>query len=800
MSDHDAIGSYLDATLGDTTGWVVIARDKLWKEQAHQWPADRDKIASLLSRASNRANVYVSSHVLRSKSRSLGNAADRRLLHADVDHDLDLELVKAIDGFAVASGTPGHGHVFVRLDEPVSIEEYQRLCRALGQYLGGADAKISDNDVLRPPGTLNHKTAPPRPVTWLVSDSGVVWSVANLAEKLGIGGQPEEPQEEPATGSPERSEAADAPEAGSLPAKVSEAFRRTGDDRSELAWGLLRACHDAGWDKERTLALALIHRPTLDHFKGNQERVRADIDRAWTKPKEKQSAGPPSTGKADEFADATLANWAAQELGDRYCWVPELGGWREYDGRVWQQAREEATTKAAQALFEQRYRDEIAKAPELDAKWLRPRLEMLDQRKMARVVKLLRGQLLRKVDEFDQHPDLLNCPNGVVDLRTGELRPHDPDLLLTQIAGSDYRPGTTHPDWDAALVAVPEDIRDYLQLRFGQAATGRQPHDGVAPVLQGGGSNGKSTLLAGVRGALGNYARNPPAKVLMLREEQHSTEMTDFQGARFAYIEELPDRRIRGGMIKRLTGTPWVTARQVYKNDEEWRATHSLFITTNNEYPQVTDADEATWRRLQLVKFPYRFTTQPKNDSDRPVLRGLDQRVADDPDVWAAALSWLVEGARRWYVDETALDDWPDRIREDSETWRQTADLYRAFAAERLVWAPNWCVLGKDLYTEFGLYVTGKGYEQPNDQTFAAKFAATEKPDSVTKERVRLSSWHVSHRRKGELTEKEKPTGKALVWRNVRFRRPQDDTDEDQPRLAVVTDPPEPSESQEEQS
>ena len=60
-------------------------------------------------------------------------------------------------------------------------------------------------------------------------------------------------------------------------------------------------------------------------------------------------------------------------------------------------------------------------------------------------------------EAFDAHPDLLNVRNGVVDLRDGTLRPHDPDLMLTKVTMVKYVQGATHRDWEQALTAVPAD-------------------------------------------------------------------------------------------------------------------------------------------------------------------------------------------------------------------------------------------------------------------------------------------------------------------------------------------------------
>jgi D5 N terminal like len=47
--------------------------------------------------------------------------------------------------------------------------------------------------------------------------------------------------------------------------------------------------------------------------------------------------------------------------------------------------------------------------------------------------------------KLDAHPELLNTPSGVVDLRTGEIRPHDPGLLLTRITAYPVDLDAPHP-------------------------------------------------------------------------------------------------------------------------------------------------------------------------------------------------------------------------------------------------------------------------------------------------------------------------------------------------------------------
>ena len=132
---------------------------------------------------------------------------------------------------------------------------------------------------------------------------------------------------------------------------------------------------------------------------------------------------------------------------------------------------------------------------------------MLGASRIRAVLNLARGIVERSALDLDSDPDLLNTPSGVVDLRTGDLLAHDPTLLMTKITSGSYRPGFTHPDWEKALQALPEPERKWFQVRIGQGITGHTTQDGIMPILQGAGENGKSALTTdGPVFACGDYA------------------------------------------------------------------------------------------------------------------------------------------------------------------------------------------------------------------------------------------------------------------------------------------------------
>jgi putative DNA primase/helicase len=203
---------YLEACCGDSTrGWLHVAvgynphfdkngtysHTKLngrpgLEPRPFRWPDQAGDAMDFILAESAKADVWVcpnlmrrdwigtidpkTNHQIRKTGRSKGDAVARFTVHSDADGQVDIEKVKSIEGaFAVASGTPGHAHVYVRLSDPtITSAQHDTLSRGLGAHVVGADAdcKFSDNDLLRAPGTLNHKAAArggePTPVTWLV--------------------------------------------------------------------------------------------------------------------------------------------------------------------------------------------------------------------------------------------------------------------------------------------------------------------------------------------------------------------------------------------------------------------------------------------------------------------------------------------------------------------------------------------------------------------------------------------------------------------------------------------------------
>jgi putative DNA primase/helicase len=330
---------------------------------------------------------------------------------------------------------------------------------------------------------------------------------------------------------------------------------------------------------------------------------------------DKLDLSPKTAGTRTE--DSLLAERVARELDpDRYAWVAGLG-WLHNTGAVWEEASNEALVEAVRLLLKAIVIEEVGAGA--TPRQLGDLARLLGSGKIRAVAGLVRGILECRADEFDTAKDRLNTPTGIVDLRTGDLLPHGPEFRFTKVTSAKYRPGAHSKDWMAALEAVPADVREYLQIRLGQALIGYPSADDKLLVLQGGGENGKSTLLDAVRAALGSFAGIVPDRVLTASPGDHPTELTMFRGLRLAILEELPEgARFSIKRLKDSVGSTTMTARKIAKDNITWETTHSLFVTSNY-YPRISETDNGTWRRLELLRFPYTFRAPELSSGRRTI-------------------------------------------------------------------------------------------------------------------------------------------------------------------------------------
>lgn len=397
--------------------------------------------------------------------------------------------------------------------------------------------------------------------------------------------------------------------------------------------------------------------------------------------------------------------------GQRLRYVPAWRRWLVWDGTRWAQ---DATGQAA------RWMKATARVLTTDA------LAIMDKDKRRAALNLARRaessagvagaltlastepEIAVSPDELDADPFLLNCRNGVLDLRTGEHVPHDPALLLTKVTGASYDPEAIGAEFAKFLETVQPDaeMRSYLARLLGHALEGRVVAH-VLPILHGAGANGKGTLINAVLGALGNYADAADPELLTARTfDAHPTGTADLFGLRLAVLHESDQgRRLAEGTVKRLTGGDRVKARRMREDFWHFEPSHTFCMLTNHK-PIVTGTDEGIWRRLRLVPFDVVIPSEQRDEE-------LGDRLALERD---AVLAWLVAGYREWRL--MGLSE-PAAARQATDGYRSESDALGRFIEECCATGQPYTAQSSLLFTAWQRWCEREGIQPGTSKAFS---------------------------------------------------------------------------------
>jgi putative DNA primase/helicase len=307
--------------------------------------------------------------------------------------------------------------------------------------------------------------------------------------------------------------------------------------------------------------------------------------------------------------------------------------------------------------------------------------------------------------EMDQHEWLFNVKNGTIDLRTGELRPHRREDMITKVAPVDYAPAAKCPTWLAFLERVMAGNRrlmGFLQRAAGYSLTA-STREQCFFLLHGTGANGKSVFLTTLLAAAGEYGIQAAPDLLLRKSgESHPTEVADLFGARLVVATETEaGRRLAENLVKQLTGGDRLKARFMRQDFFEFEATHKIWLATNNK-PTVKGTDYAIWRRIKLIPFT---VTIPPEERDQSLPEKLRQELP-------GILTWAVQGCLEWQA--RGLDE-PSEVTDATCAYRDEQDVLGGFIRDRCVVQPWAKVLARDLYRAYTEWC-GENGEHPMAQ------------------------------------------------------------------------------------
>jgi putative DNA primase/helicase len=358
-------------------------------------------------------------------------------------------------------------------------------------------------------------------------------------------------------------------------------------------------------------------------------------------------------------------------------------GWRYWDGTRWAEDDIGAAKRAVIDVLRN------ALAESLNDKPLRKDVQRCESDNGINGVLGIAAALTEfaaTVRDLDADPYLLNLANGTLDLRTLQLRNHDPIDRITKLCRGAHHTDTAAPVWDAFLAKVlpDEDVRKFVQRLVGLALLG-EVREHILPIYTGTGANGKGTFYKAVLHALGDYASTADPNLFMHRDGAHPTGEMDLLGKRLIVVSESDEnRRLAEATMKRLTGGDPIKARYMRRDFVQFMPSHVPILVTNH-LPQVSGDDPAIWRRLRVVPFS---VVIPEDEQDKT----LDAQLQLEAD---GILSWAIAGLRDYL--ERGLDE-PGSVRAATAAYHADSDDIGRFISDQCIVANTVKVSAGELF------------------------------------------------------------------------------------------------------
>jgi P4 family phage/plasmid primase-like protien len=405
------------------------------------------------------------------------------------------------------------------------------------------------------------------------------------------------------------------------------------------------------------------------------------------------------TGGAELLADRLAGDW-------RYC--HERAQWARWAGKVWTFDGGDVAITERSKLVAREFHDEAKWADANDDARAKAfgQFALTAQRRQFRraVIDLARSEpgILIPFSEFDRDAYLLNCQNGTVDLKTGQLRPHCREDKITRILPWSYDPAATCPRWERFLTEILPDAEtvDFVRHAIGYTVTA-DTSEHVLFSCFGAGANGKSTLFNVLLYLFGPYGTTAPTSMLVAKQhESHPAEKIVLVAKRLVEFQEIPSgQRLNEALVKSLVSGDPDQARGMRENFVEFRPVAKLWLAGNHRL-DIREQTDAIWRRYREIPFERAFAEEERDHGLEETLRGEVVGI----------LAWSVRACLEW--QRVGLGK-SGKVLAATADFRAEADRLGPFLGERCAVAPSATVPRAALYREYCAWAEAQGDRHP---------------------------------------------------------------------------------------
>jgi putative DNA primase/helicase len=459
-----------------------------------------------------------------------------------------------------------------------------------------------------------------------------------------------------------------------------------------------------------------------------QEKIRSRQSKDGTIPMSPRQSIP-EDGKISRCTELNNANLLCETHGNNMRFSSHHDGWLTWNGKKWESdqaqadqyyidsaliAHKNATIEMDQAeirLQNAKCSDDPAEKISADLahkgakKYLKHTESSQSRAKQKNTLAMMSsfpGIVVKQKTYFDSHDYQINVQNGIVDLKTGRLLPHNRSQLHTKITNCNFNPNAKAPRWEKFLSEMlpSSSVIEYLQTFMGYTLTGSTEERKML-ILHGSGDNGKSVFFNTLLDMIGEYGTTVADELLLKkRNDAHPTEMADLDGPRLAVNAEISKgATFDEGRIKRIVGgSDSLKARKMQQDFDEFKTKAKLVVSTNN-LPTIKDGTNSIWNRLKTIPFGITID-KDKIDSKLPV------KLAAELD---GIFAWCVRGCLKWH--KYGLVE-PSEVMDKNREYRMDQDYIGEFLNEHIKYRD-----GNNTITRTMLFDKYKKWAEDNSET-----------------------------------------------------------------------------------
>lgn len=332
------------------------------------------------------------------------------------------------------------------------------------------------------------------------------------------------------------------------------------------------------------------------------------------------------------------------------------------------------------------------------------------------MVKDARSEHFVEQNDFDRDGNLLNCQNGVFNLDTFELVPHNPDFLLSKISNITYDPEARSERFESFISEIMQGNSEkicYLQKTLGLALTTDTSLETCWIWYGATTRNGKSVLAETVLYMLGGtdgYSLSMAPETLALRRNkdtrQASGDIARLAGCRFLNASEPPKRMLfDAALLKTLLGRDSITARHLYEREFQFVPAFKLFINTNF-LPLIQDDTLFSSGRINVLTFDRHFEPWEQDHHLKDTLKSKRNL--------SAIFNWCLDGLRLYR--ETGLTP-PEAVKNATLDYQRNSDKIQNFIDECLIETGSNTGAGT-VYQRFAAWCEENGFGTESKRNF----------------------------------------------------------------------------------